>query len=85
MDIGTGIAIAGSVTGITVPTAAVWITVLKTKATSGNGKSNSTVYLECAKHSGIEEMLKALKEGQDEIKENIKGIFERLNNFKARG
>jgi hypothetical protein len=78
MDIGTGI----SIVGVAIPAAAVVITVVKTKS---NGKSNSTVYLECAKHSGIEEMLKALKEGQDEIKENIKGIFERLNNFKGRG
>lgn len=67
VEIGTGIAIAG----ICIPAAAVIMTAIRSKPSS-NGNGNGGY---CKAHSGIEEMLKALKDGQLRIEKNIERIF----------
>ena len=69
MEIGTALAVVGSVFGIGVPTAAVWITVLKVK-----GKPSLEV---CPLHSGIVATLEYVKDSIDEVKGDIKELLKK--------
>ncbi len=66
MDYGTGLTIIGGVFGVSLPAAAVWITVIKTKS------SKPEI---CALHSGIEAKLEYLTDGMDEVKADVKELL----------
>ncbi len=76
MELGAGIAIAG----VCVPAAAVIMTAIRSKP---NGKGNSSTPTFCPAHSGIQEILNALKSGQNDIKNDIRSIFTLLERRKV--
>ena len=60
---------AGAIAALAIPGAAIWITVIKTKA-STNGKT-------CSLHSGIETALDNLQAGMTTVQEDIKELLKR--------
>jgi hypothetical protein len=74
MDIGSGITLGATV----ISGAAVvikWISASAKSNTNGNG--NKDRYFDCSAHSGIVTMLEVLKNGQEEIRADIKELLSR--------
>jgi len=71
MDIGSGIVLGSTVLG----SAAVIIKWISASKPSENGKQRNI--LECAAHSGIVATLNMLKDGQEEIRADVKELLSR--------
>ena len=75
MDLGSGITL-----GTTILTGGAviikWISASSAKS-NGNGNGKQRSYFECAAHSGIVTMLEVLKNGQEEIRADIKELLSR--------
>ena len=86
MDIGASIAIGIPTGAFFMSAAAVWITAIKTKATTadirtkedGHHSGGLNLGFRCADHSGIQESLKNLAAGQERIEQAQEKIFDLL-------